>query len=196
MHAKTRKLPLLIILCLLIGLILIIIAPDDRELGSMLKLIYLHGALTNTGLFLFTLAGLIGLVALFRNIPLSFLYAFMKTAIVFWVIATIMGNIASQIVWGGLVLSEPRFQNSILIAILSISVYFISTAVESTRVKSLLGIGLAAAVWIFMSRAGRILHPVNPFSASDYSIQLFYSAITLTFTVTSILIAVWIEQKS
>ncbi len=63
MKTKTRKLPLIITLFLLIGFILIIIAPEDRELGSMLKLIYLHGALTNTGLFHFTTAGLIGLAA-------------------------------------------------------------------------------------------------------------------------------------
>lgn len=95
--------PVFIALSILLAILLIMLAPEDKTLGSMQKLIYLHGALIVTGLFLFSTAGLIALISLFRSSStLSFLFAFEKTAIIFWVAATIVGDVASQLVWGGI----------------------------------------------------------------------------------------------
>lgn len=162
----------------------------------MLKLIYLHGALIDTGLFLFSAAGLVSLMSLFRNSSgFSLLFAIERTAIVFWVAATIAGNITSQLAWGGIFWGEPRLQATILISLISISIYFISSASENPKIISFLGIGLALSVWGLMIRAGRIMHPDNPFSVSESSIRFFFIAITLVFLIASILTVRWITKK-
>lgn len=97
-------------------------------------------------------------------------------------------------------MSERRFQVTILVSILSIGIYFISTALNNPRAISILRIGLAISVWIFMIRIGRILHPENPFRVFESPIQLFYAAITLLFIImlfiiTSIQVAVWMRKK-
>ena len=63
----TKRLQTGIILAFLIGILLLWLSPDDKSLGSLLKLVYLHGALINTGLILFTAAGIVSLLSFFRN---------------------------------------------------------------------------------------------------------------------------------
>jgi len=165
-------------------------------LGPVLKLIYLHGALIITGLFLFTAVGLLSLTSLFRNCSgFSLLFAIEKTAIIFWIAATVAGIITSILAWGGIFWGEPRLQATILISLISISIYFISSASENPKIISFLGIGLALSVWVLMIRAGKIMHPDNPFSVSESSIRFSFVAITLVFLIASILTVRWIAKK-
>ncbi len=187
-----KKLPTGVILSLLIGILLIWLSPADKKLGSMLKLIYLHGALIYTGLFLFSAVGLLGIISLFRNSSdFSLLFAIEKTAIIFWIAATIAGNVTSILTWGGIFWGEPRLQATILISLVSISIYFISSASENPKMISFLGSGLALSVWVLMTGAGRIMHPDNPFSVSESSIKFFFIVITLAFLTASILTVHW-----
>ncbi len=193
---NSKKLPVGIILSLLIGILLIWLSPEDKELGSVLKLIYLHGALIDTGLFLFTAVGFVSLISFFRTSSGFYqLFAIEKTAIIFWVAATVAGNITSQLAWGGIFWGEPRLQATILISLISISIYLISSASENPKIVSFLGIGLALAVWGLIILAGRIMHPDNPFSVSDSSIRFFFVAITLMFLMASILTVRWMTKK-
>ena len=192
-----KKLPAGVIISLIVGILLVLLSPEDKELGSVLKLIYLHGALIDTGLLLFTAVGLVSLMSLFRKgSGFSLLFAIEKTAIMFWVAATIAGNITSKLAWGGFLWGEPRLQATIIISLISISIYLISSASENPKTISFLGIGLALSVWGLMIRAGRIMHPDNPFSVSESTFRIFFSVITLVFLITSIQIIRWINKKS
>jgi hypothetical protein len=116
-----KKLPASIIISLAAGILLILLSPVDKELGSVLKLIYFHGALIAAGLFLFTGEGIVSLISLFRkSSDFSLLFAIEKTAVVFWVAATIAGNIASQLAWDGIFWSEPQLQATIIISLISL----------------------------------------------------------------------------
>jgi len=161
-----------------------------------LKLVYLHGALINAGLFLFSSSGLLSLISLFRNrSDFSLLLAIEKTAILFWVAATMTGIITSQLAWGGIFWSEPRLQATIIISLISIGIYLISSASENPKMIYFPGIGLTLSVWILMIQAGRIMHPDNPFGVSESSIKFFFFIITLVFLIASILTVRWIAKK-
>ncbi len=191
-----KKLPKGLILSFILGIVLILISPEDKELGPLLKLIYLHGALINSGLFLFSTAGVVGLISIFRSARNhAFLFAIEKTAIVFWVAATATGDIMSQLAWGGIFLGEPRFNATIIVSLISISIYFISTAAENPKIPPYLGLALAFSVWALMIRAGRVMHPDNPFSVSETSIRFYFIAITAVFLTASILTVRWLNKK-
>ena len=129
-----KKLLASVILSFIVGILLVLLAPEDKELGSVLKSVYLHGALIGVGFFLFTGVGLVSLISVFRkSSDFSLLFAIEKTAIVFWVAATIAGNIASQLAWGGIFWREPTLQDTIIISLISTSIYFISSASENPR---------------------------------------------------------------
>ncbi len=190
-----KKVPLALILTLLIGSLLILLSPEDKDLGVVLKLIYLHGALVTSGLSLFTAAGLVSLITLFRSrMKFKMLFAIEKTAVIYWVAATIIGDLTSVLAWGGINPGEPRFAATIIISLVSVGVYFISTAIDDRKIISLLGIGLAMSVWAIMGSAGRILHPDDPFGASEPSIRTFFFLITLVFLAASILTVRWIKK--
>lgn len=191
-----KKLPASVILSLIVGIVLVLLSPEDKELGPVLKLVYLHGALIVAGFFLFTVVGIVSLISLFRKSSgFSLLFAIEITAVVFWIAATIAGNIASQLAWGGIFWSEPRLQATIIISFISIGIYFISSASDNPKMISLLGIGLALSVWFLMIRAERIMHPDNPFDVSESSIKFFFIIITLVFLITSILAVRWISKN-
>ena len=87
-----KTVPVALIFTLFIGFLLILLSPEDKELGTILKLIYLHSALVTSGLSLFTAAGLVSMVTLFRSgMNFKLLFAIEKTAVIFWVAATIIG---------------------------------------------------------------------------------------------------------
>ena len=61
---KGRLLPLLAGALVLLLIVWVVAAPAESRLGSVVKLVYVHGALVWAGLLTFSLAGLLGLVAL------------------------------------------------------------------------------------------------------------------------------------
>ncbi len=192
----SKKLEAGLILSLLAGLLLILISPSEKQLGWILKLIYLHGALVISGLILFTATGLIGIVSLFRKSNSIFLLlAIEKTAIIFWVAATLIGNLTSQLAWGGIFWGEPRLKVTIIVSLISMSVYFLSTAIEKSKIVSLFGIGLSLSVWLLLSQAGRVMHPENPFSISEPSLKSFFIIITSVTLLTSILTVCWLNKE-
>jgi hypothetical protein len=191
-----KTVPVALIFTLFIGSLLILLSPEDKELGAILKLIYLHGALVTSGLSLFTAAGLVSLISLFRSrMNFKMLFAIEKTAIIFWIAATIIGDLTSVFAWGGINPGEPRFAATIIISMVSVGVYFISTAIDNRKIISFLGIGLALSVWALMGSAGKILHPDNPFAASESSFRMFFFLILLVFLAASVLTVRWIKRR-
>jgi hypothetical protein len=190
-----KNFPLALILTLFTGSLLVILSPEDKELGPVLKLIYLHGALVTAGLSLFTAAGIVSIISLFRSrMKFKLLFAIEKTAVIFWVVATVIGDLTSVFAWGGIYPGEPRFAATIIISLVSVGVYFISTAIDNRKIISLLGIGLAVSVWAIMGSAGKILHPDNPFGESESSIRIFFFLITIVFLAASVLTVRWINK--
>lgn len=193
---KITKVPAALTLTLFIGLLLLLIAPEEKELGAIMKLIYLHGALITSGLSLFTAAGIVSIILLFkRRINFRLLFAIEKAALIFWIAATIIGILTSVLAWGGIFPGEPRFATSIIITLVSAGAYFVSTAIDNPKIISFLGIGLSLSVWALMGSAGKILHPDNPFGASEPSIRIFFFMITLVFLTASVLTVRWINKK-
>jgi len=190
-----KKVPVVLIFTLFFGSLLILLSPEDKDLGVVLKLIYFHGALVTSGLSLFTAAGLVSMITLFRSrMNFKLLFAIEKTAVIFWVAATIIGDLTSVVAWGGINPGEPRFAATIIISLVSVGVYFISTSIDDRKIISTLGIGLAISVWAIMGSAGSILHPDDPFGASEPSIRTFFFLITLVFLAASVLTVRWIKK--
>ncbi len=191
-----KNIPVALIITLFTGSLLVILSPEDKELGAILKLIYLHGALVTAGLSLFTAAGMVSLISLFRSrMKFKLLFAIEKTAVIYWVAATIIGDMTSVLAWGGINPGEPRFAATIIISLIAAGVYFISTAIDDRKIISLLGIGLAMSVWAIMGSAGKILHPDNPFGASEPSIRTFFFLITFVFLAASVLTVRWMKKQ-
>ena len=191
-----EKSPAGIILFLFIGLLLILLSPEDKESGMLLKLVFLHSALITAGLSLFTAGGIVGLISLLRKVSgFTLLFAIEKTAVIFWVAASIIGGIISLLAWGEVFLDAPRLIAAVIVSLLSAGIYFISTASKNPRIISFLVIGLGLSVWTLIMNTGKIIHPDNPFGASGPAIKFYFIIITLAFLMLSIQVVRWMKKQ-
>ncbi len=175
-------------------LFLIYLAPEEATLGTGIRTVYIHVALTWTGMAGFVLAGLLGLVVLITaNEKLE---RWMKilgwTAYGFYVAGVAMSAIASHVNWGGVFWQEPRMAAAFKSLSVATILLVANMWVPQVRVRGFLQAIIPAAVaWITYS-APLVLHPGNPiFSSEATGIQLAFISMFLLCAA----IAAWIVWR-
>lgn len=166
------------------ALILTWLAPEEKTLGNLVKLVYVHAATTWVALIMYTLAGLIGLGYLVwrQNSFYQWSSAIEKTAILFWIGQIALGLLAMRFIWGGFYWGEPRVILAWAILLVSVSSYVISTISEKPAVISLLNFGVALTLWILIIKLANVLHPGKAILGSpETNIKLFTGLIALFF---------------
>lgn len=153
------------------------IAPNERTLGAGIKTVYVHVALTWTGMLGFAVAGVIGLAVAVSSRPA--LQAWMKlvgwVALPFYVAGAIMSLVAAQVNWGGVLWAEPRIAATLAGLAGAIGVLALNNWLAWRRAQGLLSLGFAVFLIASISNATLLFHPQNPIGAS------LSSGIQLTF---------------
>ncbi|PID85077.1 MAG: hypothetical protein CSA11_10135 [Chloroflexi bacterium] len=153
------------------------LAPEEATLGTGIRTVYIHVALTWTGMAGFVLAGLFGLAVLITaNEKLEHWMKILGwTAYGFFVAGVAMSAIASHINWGGVFWQEPRMAAAFKSVAVVTIMLVLNVWIAQMRVRGLLLAVIPAAVaWIIYS-APLVLHPDNPiFSSEAISIQLAF----------------------
>lgn len=159
------------------------LSPADRQLGDVVKLVYLHGALVRAGMLAFWAAGLVGLAALVarRQALHDWTRAIRETAILTWLVYMVSSGIVTYLAWGVVIYwAEPRVQTSFQILLAALLLYALGWLSRRTWVAALGDAILALLVVYLPATAGLIMHPVNPIGESgSLAIQGFFVAITL-----------------
>ena len=182
----------IIVIGLLIAIAAVIVwqSPDESVLGDKIKVIYVHVALTWTGVLGFGLAGVLGFgVALTHN-PLwaAWMHALGRLALVFFVAGFLMSMWASKITWGPLIAwDEPRTQSTLLIIGLGLVVLALYDWTTTLRYRGLLYTGLAAMLFV-STRVPRILHPTDAARTSPSGIRGTFLSLSIVFA----LVGAWI----
>ena len=100
-NLRNRFLPLLAVGLFALLVLWVLLAPAEARLGDLVKLVYLHGALIQVGLALFTLAGGLGLVALLVRRPVWYrgTQAAGTAALVVWILYVISSMAVTGLPW-------------------------------------------------------------------------------------------------
>src|SRR5688572_12565028 len=129
------KSPLALFFITIIGIALLaLFGPEEKSLGSNVRIVYLHGAWVMTAELAWIAAGLAGLIALItrRDIFHKWSAALGWTGIIFWVTYLPLSLWAMQSNWNGLFLAEPRFRLALIFAVtgllLQLGLWIIGTA--------------------------------------------------------------------
>lgn len=197
---RNRVLPVLAgVLSALLAL-WVVLAPAENRLGNLIKLVYVHGALVGVGLISFTVAGVLGLVALLSRQKVWYrgTEAAGQAALIIWVAYVLSSMVVTKLTWGQLIAwNEPRVRATGLILgaviIMMVLVRFVDHRDFMAVVQLLLGI----APWIVVRQAQAIRHPVDPIGTSGSSaIQTYYLLIFLTVLgLASVLVAwLWVAK--
>jgi len=144
------------------------IAPNERSLGAGIKTVYVHVALTWTGMLGFAVSGLIGLVLAISAQPS--LHAWMKSvgwvALPFYATGAVMSIVAAQVNWGGVLWSEPRMTATTLGLAGAIVLVVVNNWLPWRRVQGLFSFGFAVLLVASIRNATLFFHPANPIGAS------------------------------
>lgn len=204
---KLTQQPLLAFLAtlLVIGLVSLL-GPEEKSLGSNVRIVYLHGAWVLAAEMAFIFAAISGLAALLAiKIPAlgrwqagfyDWSAALGRTGIVFWVTYLPLSLWAMQANWNGLFLAEPRFRLALTFAVVGVLLQvglWLFNLPWATALGNILFIVILRYVF---SAADYVMHPPpSPIFNSGISavILFFISLIVLTGLAAWFLTRFWLD---
>ncbi len=168
---------------ILLTVMVSIIMPQEKTLGSSIRLIYFHGAWVWTGILLFAGAGLLGILAAILNKDALFSWcrATGLAGLFYWLTYLPMSLWVMKASWGGFYFDEPRWRVPFTFAIVAALLQMGLWLINNKRVTAIANTLFAVSLLISLASLTSILHPESPILQSDSgSIKLLF--ITL-FTI-------------
>ena len=164
--------------------LLLILSPAEAQLGNLIKVIYLHGALARVGLYALMLAGLPALAYLIRPRPalLRWSNAIQVAGMIVFVVHFALSVIPTYATWGvWIAFEEPRTRMTLQIVGVGLLIVLVRRLIDDDRLHAIANFALGAAVLLLNLRTGVLRHPLNPIGEStSAAIQLYYAGILLT----------------
>lgn len=156
------------------GLVLLtagaLLIPADKTLGPATRWVFVHGAVTWTGILTALGAGAIALFLLLSRpgggrIGLT-LWRLVSIALLFWVASLGLGFPVMKMSWGGVLWNEPRLLMSMEIVFLLLVVWVVGLLVENRRVLAFAALAAAVAMVALLLMTSGAFHPDNPIFGS------------------------------
>ncbi len=175
--------------------VMTLLGPEEKSLGSNVRLVYLHGAWVLAAEAAFIAAALAGLVGLIsrRDIFHDWSAALGRTGIVFWVTYLPLSLFAMQANWNGLFLAEPRFRLAMIFAVTGVLLQLGLWMFDIKWLTSLGNILYIIALRVIFSSADNIMHPPpSPiFNSGLWNIIAFFIALNLLAWVAAYFLTKW-----
>lgn len=160
---------------LIVGAILVVASPAEATLGGVVRIVYVHVALSRAGMLWIDAAGLLGLAVLaFGGDRLA---GWMRGAgwagLLLYAGGFAVSLVAQVASWGGIAWREPRVMAAGNVLAVATIVQALCTWVGAARLRGLLRAALAVILTVVNAGAENVLHPGNAISgASSGAIQL------------------------
>lgn len=175
--------------------LLTLFGPEEKSLGSNVRIVYLHGAwvmAAEVAFFAAALAGLLGLI-LHKDIFHSWSAALGRTGIVFWLTYLPLSLFAMQANWNGLFLAEPRFRLAIIFAVTGVLLQLGLWLFNISRLTSFANILYIITLRVVFATAQNIMHPPpSPiFNSGLWNIIIFFIVLNLLAWVAGYFLTRW-----
>ena len=174
----------------------VILAPAEAQLGQLIKLVYVHGALVMVGLAAFSVAGGLGLVALVvrRRVWYNGTWAAGLAALIVWIIYILSSMAVTGLTWGQVIAwNEPRVRASALILVAAIVLAVVTRLVSQRDFTAMVNVVMGIVPWILVRRAEALRHPLDPIGSSQSaSIQVFFVLIVLAVAGLALTLIAWL----
>ncbi len=180
---KTKSPLIYFAITLIVIALLTLFGPEEKSLGSNVRIVYLHGAWVMTAEVAFIVAALAGLLGLLlrKEIFHTWSAALGRTGIVFWLTYLPLSLIAMQANWNGLFLAEPRFRIAMIFAVTGVLLQLGLWLFNISWLTSLANILYIIALRVVFATAQNIMHPPpSPiFSSGLWNIIIFFVVLNL-----------------
>lgn len=179
----------LLAVIILLQTIVLILAPEERTIGTGIKPVYLHVSLTWTGMVLFILTAVLGLILLFsrREGLATWHRTFYLSALVFFGAGFMISLYASFINWGGIPLQEPKFRLASNVIVAGVAGWYLQELAKPLVLKAISSWIPLGFLLLGSSSPRMVLHPDNPVMNSPLSIMSSF----LAMFALALLLAAW-----
>jgi hypothetical protein len=195
-RVRDRALPLVAAGLLGSLAVCLILAPAEAQLGQLIKLVYVHGALVMVGLAAFSVAGGLGLVALVvrRRVWYNGTWAAGLAALIVWIIYILSSMAVTGLAWGQVIAwNEPRVRASALILLAAVVLAVVTRLVGERDFTAAVNLVMGILPWVLVRRAEAIRHPLDPIGSSQSAnIQGFFVLIVLAVAGLALALIAWL----
>lgn len=207
--SKQKISPLALLLAVIAVIIIVtFLGPEEKALGSNVRIVYLHGAWVLTAEIAFVaaaLAGAAGILASFikqmasyRSGLLNWSEALGRTGILFWVTYLPLSLWAMQSNWNGLFLAEPRFRLALTFAVVGVLMQAGLWMLANKVLTAAANIAYIVVLRVIFASAANIMHPPpSPiFNSGNYQIIAFFVGLNLLTWLAAYFVARWLLSLS
>jgi heme exporter protein C len=168
----------LVALCIAAAAIVLLLMPAEKTLGQVIKIVYLHGALSRAGMIGLLAAGATAAVFLVTGQPRASAWArgLLLSGWGFWTAHFIVSMPATRLTWGPWIAwGEPRVTMTLQVIAAGLVVIVVTYLVGNERFSAAAALLLAAALAVMAVNTGVLRHPLDPIGASpSTSLRLIY----------------------
>lgn len=189
-----RRFWLVLALCIVLAALVLILMPGEKTLGRVIKIVYLHGALSRAGMIGFWAAGTAGVVYLVRPRPAlaRWTAALLLCGWSYWAAHFIVSIPATRLTWGPWVAwGEPRVTMTLQVLGAGLAVVVITRLLKDDRFTAAAALLLAIAVAFLMGRTGVLRHPLDPIGSSPSTLFRLIYLLLLIPVVGSMFLIAW-----
>lgn len=180
---KTKSPLFFFFITVIVIALLTLFGPEEKSLGSNVRIVYLHGAWVLAAEVAFIAAAISGLLGLIlrRDIFHDWSAALGRTGIVFWLTYIPLSLIAMKTNWNGILLTEPRFRFAIIFAVTGVLLQVGLWLFNIPWLTSSANILYIVALRVVFATAKNIMHPPpSPiFSSGLWNIITFFVVLNI-----------------
>lgn len=178
---------------------LLFLVPPEENLGTTIRLVYLHAALVQIGLLAFAAAAIAGAVALVhRGVAAeTWSTSLQRTAVILWILYALSSLWVTHEAWGQWVAwDEPRTRASAKILGLCMVFLVLSLWVDRPRFTAFANVLMGFTTWVLVKTARLLRHPDNPIGTSDHAeFKLVFTLILVVALLSGIQFARWMRRR-
>jgi len=181
-------------LCIALAVVILLLMPAEKTLGWIIKIVYLHGALSRAGMIGFWAAGIAGLIYLVRPRPVlaRWTRALFLSGCGFWATQFIVSMPATRLTWGPWIAwGEPRVTMTLQVLAAGLVVALVTHLLNDARFTAGAALLLAIAVALLVAQTGVLRHPLDPISTSPSVLLRLVYLVLLIPVIASMLLAAW-----
>lgn len=181
-------------LCAILAAAVLWVMPAEKTIGNVIKLVYLHGALSRAGMIGFWLAGLTGLayLATQHQALARWCSGLLLSSWGFWLAHFIVSMPATRFTWGPWIAwGEPRVTMTVQIAAVGLAIIVVTRLLDNARFTAAAASLLAMAVVLLSVRTGVLRHPLDPIGASPSTLLRLIYLLLLVPVVGGMTLVAW-----
>ena len=167
--------------------------PAEKTLGQVIKIVYLHGALSRAGMVGFIASGVAGLAYLLRPRPILARWgqALLLSGWVFWLAHFIISMPATRLTWGPWIAwGEPRVTMTLQVLAAGLVVILVSWLMHSAYFSAGAQLLMGMALVFLAEQTGVLRHPLDPIGTSpSLAFKLVYALLLVPVSGAMFLLA-------